>query len=66
MLGGARISAVNLSETITKLMDYGKKLEEISLQIDRLQITVIPFDTELAQIAASLRRPAGQSPLFHP
>ncbi|MCI0459646.1 MAG: type II toxin-antitoxin system VapC family toxin [Gemmataceae bacterium] len=63
-LGGACISAVNLSEVIAKLMEYGKRLEESVFHMDRLQIPVIPFDAELAKIAASLRastRAAGLS-----
>ena len=57
VLSGACISAVNLSETIAKLMEYGKRLEEISFHIDRLQIVVVPFDAELARMAALLREP---------
>ena len=64
VLGKACISSVNLSETIAKLIDYGKPLEQVSHQIGRLQIPVVPFDAELAHIAASLRpstRPKGLS-----
>jgi ribonuclease VapC len=56
-LASACISAVNVSETIAKLAEYGKSVEEISLHIDRLQIPVVPFDEEQARMAASLREP---------
>lgn len=51
------MSAVNLSEIIAKLMEYGKPLEEIVFHIDLLQIDIVPFDSELAQMAAALREP---------
>jgi ribonuclease VapC len=48
------ISAVNLAETLSKMVEYGKQLEDVAFQVDRLQIPVIPFDAEQAAIAASL------------
>ena len=57
VLGSACISAVNLSETIVKLAEYGKPVEEIVSHIDLLQIPVVAFDVELARMAASLREP---------
>lgn len=48
------ISAVNLAETISKLVEYGKPLDAVGYQIERLQIPVIPFDAEHARIVASL------------
>jgi PIN domain nuclease of toxin-antitoxin system len=48
------ISAVNLAETISKMVEYGKPLEDVGYQIDRLRIPVIPFDAEQATIVASL------------
>jgi ribonuclease VapC len=48
------ISAVNLAETISKMVEYGKPLEDVGYQIDRLRIPVIPFDAEQAMIVASL------------
>jgi ribonuclease VapC len=48
------ISAVNLAETYGKLVEYGKPLEAVAYQVERLQIPIIPFDAEQAQIAASL------------
>jgi ribonuclease VapC len=48
------ISAVNLAETYGKLVEYGKPLDAVAHEVERLQITVIPFDAEQARIAASL------------
>jgi ribonuclease VapC len=48
------ISAVNLAEVFGKMVEYGKRLEDVAYQVERLHIPVIPFDAELAQIAASM------------
>jgi PIN domain nuclease of toxin-antitoxin system len=48
------ISAVNLAETLGKMLEYGKPLDAVTYQVERLRIPVIPFDSEQAQIAASL------------
>ena len=48
------ISAVNLAETISKMVEYGKPLDDVSYQIERLRIPVIPFDAEQAKLVASL------------
>jgi ribonuclease VapC len=48
------ISAVNLAETYGKMVEYGKPLDAIAHEVERLQIPVVPFDAEQAQIAASL------------
>lgn len=48
------ISAVNLAETISKMVEYGKPLDDVVYQIERLRIAVIPFDAEHAKIVASL------------
>jgi ribonuclease VapC len=48
------ISAVNLAETISKMVERGKPLEEAGYQIDRLRIPVISFDAVQAKIVASL------------
>jgi ribonuclease VapC len=48
------ISAVNLAETLGKMVEHGKPLEATSYQVERLRIAVIPFDEEQARIAASL------------
>lgn len=54
------ISAVNLSETLGKMIGYEKPLDGVAHQIRRLRIDVIPFDTELAAIAASFWKPTRQ------
>jgi ribonuclease VapC len=48
------ISAVNLAETLSKLVQYGKPLDAVTYQIDRLHLPVIPFDADEAKIVASL------------
>jgi PIN domain nuclease of toxin-antitoxin system len=48
------ISAVNLSEVYGKMVEYGKGLEDMAYQVERLRVPVIPFAAEHAQIAASL------------
>jgi PIN domain nuclease of toxin-antitoxin system len=64
VLGRCCISAVNLAETFSKMVEYGKPLDAMAYQVERLCIPVIPFDSEQAQIAASLwpqTRPIGMS-----
>lgn len=51
------ISAVNLAETYGKMVEHGKRLEDVAYQIERLRIPVVPFDAEQAQIAASFWKP---------
>lgn len=63
VLTGASICAVSLSEALAKLTEYGARLEEVIFQVDRLRIPVVPFDAELARIAASLRVPTRQAGL---
>jgi PIN domain nuclease of toxin-antitoxin system len=48
------ISAVNLAEVLSKLVQYGKPLEAVTYQIERLRLPVIPFDAGDAKIVASL------------
>jgi len=48
------ISAVNLAETISKMVEYGKPLDDVAFQIERLHIPVIPFDAVHAKLVASL------------
>ncbi len=57
------ISAVNLAETLSKLVHYGKPLEAVAYQIDRLHIPVIPFDSGDAKIVATLWPPTRASGL---
>lgn len=54
VLDRSSISAVNLAETCSKMIEYGKDLETVAFQIERLQIPVVPFDGEQAKIVASL------------
>jgi len=51
------ISAVNLAETLGKMAEHGKPLEETCYQVERLRIPVVPFDEEQARIAASMWKP---------
>lgn len=50
------ISAVNLAEAFSKLVEQGKSVDAVAFQVDRLQIPVIPFDGEEAIILASLEK----------
>lgn len=54
VLTGSCICAVNLAETYSKMVEYGKRLDEVVYQVERLRIPFIPFDAELAATAASL------------
>jgi ribonuclease VapC len=54
VLATSCISAVNLAETLGKMVEHGKPLEATCFQIERLRIQVVPFDEEQARIAASL------------
>jgi len=58
------ISSVNLAETLSKMIQYGKPLETVASQIERLRIPVVPFDVDQARLASSLwmsTRPFGLS-----
>jgi PIN domain nuclease of toxin-antitoxin system len=55
LLNGALISSVNLSETAAKAIEYGTSLEEAITTLDAFPLRVVPFDRDLAYIAASLR-----------
>jgi ribonuclease VapC len=48
------ISAVNLAETISKLVVYGRPLDAAAYQIERLRIPLAPFDGGQARLVASL------------
>ena len=48
------ISAVNLAEVLSKMAEYGKPVDAVAYQIERLRIQVIPFESEQARIVASL------------
>jgi PIN domain nuclease of toxin-antitoxin system len=60
----AAMSAVNVAEVLTRLMDRGSAPDAAWRQFDDLAIDVVPLDAELAYRAAFLRtmtRPAGLS-----
>jgi ribonuclease VapC len=54
VLSRSCISSVNLAETLAKMVERGKRLEDVAYQIERLRIPVVAFDAEHAKIAASL------------
>jgi PIN domain nuclease of toxin-antitoxin system len=55
ILGDSVISAVNLSEVASKLIDAGLSDEEARETIDLLNVDVISFDVDQAHLAAMLR-----------
>jgi ribonuclease VapC len=52
----AQIGAVNFSEAFGKLVEAALDEETVDSLIESLQLQVIPFDREQAQLAGSLRR----------
>lgn len=56
----AHFSAVNLSEAIAKLIEYGTPPQLASQQIERLELTIHSFDPRHAEGAARLRQPTKQ------
>ncbi len=63
-LPGSLLSAVNLSEVVTKSVDMGMSVEEANLALSGFPYEVVAFDAEYASVAASLRaatRPFGLS-----
>ena len=55
--GEGAISAVNLSEVVSRLADRGMPEAQIRGEIDSAGLDVVPFDSELAY-SAGLLRPA--------
>lgn len=51
----ARISAVNLSEVMAKLLEHGLAEREAREAVEGLPIRIVAFDAELAILAAGLR-----------
>ena len=49
VLNRSCISAVNLAEVLGKMVEYGKELEAVAFQIERLRIPVVPFDGESSE-----------------
>lgn len=60
---GAVIGAVNLSEVIARLSDFGRSEQEIRARLSLHAVDVIPFDTELAYQAGLLRSSTRQAGL---
>ncbi len=63
-LEGASISAVNLSEVVSKLLERSTPEEQARRATQDLHVVVVPFDEPLAYLAATLRpatRPLGLS-----
>jgi ribonuclease VapC len=53
-LPGAAISAVNYSEVIKKAVERGGNVADARAQVEFLQLSVVPFDIDLACHAAGL------------
>ncbi|HUC73153.1 MAG TPA: type II toxin-antitoxin system VapC family toxin [Stellaceae bacterium] len=54
-LAGASISAVNLSEVLARLQEFGTPESEAVAAVARLELRIVPFDEPLARAAARLR-----------
>ena len=54
-MGGAVMSAVNVTEVITRLIDRGASPEQAHRELSRFGVTIRPFDEPLALAAGSLR-----------
>jgi ribonuclease VapC len=54
-LPDAMIGAVNYSEVVAKLVEAGLEDAMVDGLVDKLQLTVVPFDRAQAQLAGSLR-----------
>ncbi len=52
-----QISAVNVAEVLTKLLDHGLKLDDAHQSMQDLGIAIVPFDEAEAYQAAKLRPP---------
>lgn len=56
LLGEAIISAVNVAEVVTKLVERGFGDDAARETIDGFRLTIMPFDNETAMKAGLLRR----------
>lgn len=56
VLYGAAISAVNMAEVLTKLVDEGKGEESLRSALGSFPVTVVPFDEDQAYKAGLLRQ----------
>ena len=55
ILGQAAVSAVNVAETMGKLMDAGMSDANAKASLDLLHLEVIDFDLAMARLAGSLK-----------
>ena len=55
VLGGALVSAVNLSEIFTRLIERGTATPAAEEALSSFSLAIIPFDADLAIAAARLR-----------
>ena len=53
---GALVTAVNLTEVVSKLVDDGTSDDEIDEALSGLRFVTVPFDQSLAMAAGKLRR----------
>ena len=63
-LPGARLSAVNLAEVLSKLCDRGMPADEVLIAVAALGVDIVPYDGEQARLTGELRprtRAAGLS-----
>ncbi len=56
VMTGASMSAVNYSEVIARLVDYGLDDDDALGALDALPLTIVPVDAAQARIAGLLRR----------
>lgn len=54
------IAAVNHSEVLAKLIDYGMTPQGAVEELDRMKLYVRPFDLELSELAGRLRGPTAR------
>ncbi|WAP66732.1 type II toxin-antitoxin system VapC family toxin (plasmid) [Jiella pelagia] len=54
---GASVSAINLAEAATRLLDVGIPRETIMQIFEELQLSVVAVDAEQAMLAADFRAP---------
>lgn len=55
MLGGARMSTVNLAEVVSHFIHAGMPADEVDLMLGPLPLKIVDADTELARVAGRLR-----------
>lgn len=55
-LDGAAMSAVNWSETVQKVSARGLHIHGLRTDVEAVGVTIVPFDSEQAEAAASLWR----------